>query len=81
MSAKVKFGKDLKDLIQNKADVVQIGIWCHSVYVALPSHEDAEFLKLLLHLGSMELGPEFAFTYEELEQIADNLIAGKNVKL
>ncbi len=81
MSAKVKFGKGLKDLVKNKVDVVQIGIWCHSVYVELPSHEDAEFLKLLLHLGSMELGPEFAFTYVELEKIADDLIAGKDVKL
>jgi hypothetical protein len=29
----------------------------------------------------MELGPEFAFSYEELEQIADDLIAGKEVNL
>jgi hypothetical protein len=29
----------------------------------------------------MELGPEFVFTYEELEQIADDLIAGKDVKI
>lgn len=81
MSAKVKFGKGLKNLVKNKVDVVQIGVWCHSVYVELPSDEDAEFLKLLLHLGTMELGPEFAFSYEELEKIADDLIAEKKVKL
>ena len=35
----------------------------------------------LLHLGTMELGPEFAFTYEELEKIAYKFIAGKDVVL
>jgi len=29
----------------------------------------------------MELGYQFAYSYEELEQIADDLIAGKEVKL
>ena len=38
-------------------------------------------MELLLTLNKMELGPEFAYTYEELEQIADDLIAGKDVKL
>ena len=29
----------------------------------------------------MELGYQFAFSYEELDQIADDLIASKEVKL
>lgn len=29
----------------------------------------------------MEEGPEFAFTHQELEKIADDLIAGKDINL
>jgi hypothetical protein len=36
---------------------------------------------MLIILNFTSLGPEFAFSYEELNQIADDLIAGKEVKL
>ena len=29
----------------------------------------------------MELGPEFEFSYEELEKIADDLIAGRDINI
>ena len=81
MSNKIQFGLCLKQHVRKKTDTKLIGTWCHSFYCELPGNEDPELLKLLVHLGTMELGHEFAFTYEELAQIADDLIAGKDVKL
>ena len=81
MYTKVNFGRDLKNKIINRQNLINIGIWAYSVYLDWPDIEDDDFLDLLLDLSRMELGPEFAFTYEELEQIADDLIAGKDVKL
>lgn len=43
--------------------------------------DDDMLHELLLTLSTMEEGPEFAFSYKELDQIADDLIAGKEVKL
>jgi hypothetical protein len=42
---------------------------------------DNTFSDNLLILNRMEDDPQFAFSYEELNQIADDLIAGKEVKL
>jgi len=42
---------------------------------------DKEFRDLLITLGGMEMGPEFERSYEELNNIADKLIAGEDVKL
>jgi hypothetical protein len=81
MYTKVQFGKDLKRRVLEKEYCEVIGYWAHSVYVDWLDLKDVNFMKFLLHLGTMELGPEFAFSYEELSQIADDLIAGKEVKL
>jgi hypothetical protein len=75
------FGKELKDRIIQKEDVALIGHWAFSVYMDHIDDIDLSFRDILLTLNAMEDGPEFAFSYEELEQIADDLIAGKDVKL
>ena len=79
MHTKIQFGKDLKKKIHDKEELAAIGHWAYSVYLNWPDNKDAKFLNLLLHLNTMELGEEFAFTYEELEKIADTLMAGKDV--
>ena len=81
MYTKEQFGKNLKQRVLVKENVESIGYWAHSMYLDWLDCKDIDFLNLLLHLGTMELGPEFAFSYEELNQIADDLIAGKEVKL
>ena len=78
---KAAFGSDLKNRIQKKQSVIDIGIWAYEVYLDWPDVNDVDFLDLLIRLNTMELGPEFALAYDELEQIADDLIAGKEVKL
>ena len=81
MYTKVQFGKDLKQRVSERESVKFIGRWAHSMYLDWLDYKDLDFLNLLLTLNTMDLGPEFAFTYEELDQIADDLIAGKDVKL
>lgn len=73
------FGIELKERIANKQDVVSIGAWAHTIFIDYDL--DSDFDDLLLTLSTMELGSEFERSYEELDKIADDLIAGKNVKL
>mgnify|MGYP003441801913 FL=1 len=76
-----QFGKELKQRVSNKEAIELIGEWAHSTYMDHIQDIDNAFRNILLTLNYMELGPEFAFSYEELNQIADDLIAGKEVKL
>jgi len=81
MYTKIQFGKDLKKRVLNRENIESIGRWIYLVYVDWSDVDDINFINLLLHLNTMELGPEFAFSYEELNKIADDLIADKEVKL
>ena len=81
MYTKIQFGKDLKQRVLKKEKVESIGYWAYSVYLDWLDCDDLYFLRLLLDLSRMELGYQFAYSYEELDQIADDLIAGKEVKL
>lgn len=82
MYTRVQFGKELKERVAKKQDTIDIGIWAFSVYWKyLQDVNDDEFDNILLTLNKMELGSEFAFTYERLDEIADDLIAGRNVNL
>lgn len=82
MYTKVQFAKELKEKISKNQPIAEIGVWCHSIYLKyIEEIEDPDFDVLLLTLNTMELGPEYEFTYEELNNIAENLIAGNDVKL
>jgi len=81
MYTKVQFGKDLKQRVLKKENIESIGCWAYSVYLDWLDCNDLYFLRLLLDLSRMELGYQFAYSYEELDQIADDLIASKEVKL
>jgi hypothetical protein len=78
---KPMFGRELKEQVLQGQDIVNIGIWAHSVYLECSSEVDAKLLQLMLHLNSMELGEQFAVSYKMLTKIADDLIAGKDVDL
>ncbi len=75
------FGIELKERVLKKQDITEIGHWAYWIYLEYIKDIDLDFREILLTLNGMEDGPEFAFTYEELNQIADDLIAGKDVKL
>ena len=81
MYTKVQFGKDLKQKVFERKNVESIGGWAFNTYLKNISDLEDGVSEIALHLGTMELGPEFAFSYEELDQIADDLIAGKVPKL
>ena len=77
MYTKIQFGKDLKKRVEERQPIAEIAQWAYGVYLDF----DVEgFDNLLLRLDAMELGPEFFLSYKELNQIADNLILGKEVK-
>lgn len=75
-----QFGKELKHFVSNKESIELIGSLAFRICMSHVRDDDMLY-ELLLTLSTMEEGPEFAFTYEELDQIADDLIAGKEVKL
>ena len=76
-----QFGKELKQCVSNRENIELIGSWTFTIYMDHIQDIDNAFRSILLTLNKMELGPEFAFSYEKLNQIADDLIAGKEVKL
>ena len=75
------FGEELKNKIINKEEIHDIGHWIYSVYLEHIDDIDLEFRDMLLTLNMMEDGPEFAYSHEELMQIANSLISGKQVTL
>jgi hypothetical protein len=77
-----QFGKELKEKIQQKVDVAEIGRWSYDMYYKHMLDIDNDFQNFLIDLNAMEDGPEFEFSYKELDKIADRLIAGeKNIEL
>lgn len=81
MNIKQVYGNELKKYVLARVPTEKIGLWAFSFYLEYIDEVDSDFEDTLLTLNKMELGPEFAFTHEELEKIADDLIAGNNVKL
>ncbi|MCH1430713.1 MAG: hypothetical protein L7U87_08175 [Chlamydiales bacterium] len=81
MYTKKMFAQDLKNKIAQKQSTISIGEWAYTIYLNWDDAHDANFLNLLIHLNTMKLGEEFAFTYEELGKIADDLISGKEPDL
>lgn len=83
MYTKEQFGKELKEMVAKRAEIAAIGSWAHDTYYEHRSEIDQKsgLRKFLLQLGTMEMGPEFEYSYEELGKIADRLIAGEDVIL
>jgi hypothetical protein len=77
MYTRASFGKELKERVSIQDDIREIGAWAYEVYIDGSPDNDVEFLNILLILNTMEDGPEFAICYERLNEIADDLIAGK----
>ena len=77
-----EFGLELKEKIKNKEDVVGIGDWAYEMYFEHMLEIEDDFKGFLKDLSAMADDPQFEFSYEELDQIADRLIAGeRNIQL
>ena len=77
MYTRIDFGKELKERVVQKQAVLEIGSWAYEIYLGDIEDSDVEFLNILLILNTMENGPEFELSYKRLNEIADDLIAGK----
>ncbi|MCX5923793.1 MAG: hypothetical protein NTU89_04520 [Candidatus Dependentiae bacterium] len=78
---KKEFGLELKEKIKNKEDAELIGRWALNMYYEHILETEDEFKDFLKDLGGMSADPQFERSYEELNEIADRLIAGEDVKL
>ncbi len=81
MNTKQQFGHELKKYVQTKKTISAIGHFAYSYYLANIMDIDKEFRRFLIDLSTMEDGLEFELSYEKLHEIADMLIAGKDVTL
>ncbi len=83
MYTKEKFGQELKEMVKRREEISIIGAKAHSAYYdhIWEIDPNSDLRKFLLQLGTMEMGPEFELSYEELDDIANRLIAGEDVTL
>jgi hypothetical protein len=81
MYTRKQFGQELKKRIKQQQSVVDIGMWAYDMYYEHICDIDTNFSSFLISLSAMEEGLGFERSYEELDQIADRLIAGEDVKL
>ena len=81
MYTKIDFGKELKEQVRQKTEIAHIGCWVYSIYSKHMLEIALKLRDLLLTLAMLELGPEFERSYEELDSIAESLIAGEDVQL
>lgn len=79
MYTKQEFGKALKRRIEDKSSISSIASWSYSLYLDKDVEQDLN--NIFLAISDMEMGQQFEYTYEELSDIADRLIAGEDVKL
>jgi hypothetical protein len=75
LSLRQSFGKELKQRVQDREHLTVIGQWIDRYHKGL-ANLDNNFLELLQKLSLMSVGFNNRRSYEELNQIADKLIAG-----
>lgn len=81
VNTRVQVGKELKEKVQKEYSVEEIADWAYTLYLYGACRDDSDFEYVMLTLGMMEMGPEFEYSYKELNHIADDLINGRKVKL
>ena len=81
ITSRVQFGEALKRYVLEKKNIENIGNWIFSLESDGLGDGDKVFRELLYGLSMMAEGPEFEYSYEELLEIAEDLIACKDVVL
>ena len=74
------FGRDLKAMVKAKLPHEEIASWASEVLFRHNRDINRDFEEVLERLDMMSFGPEFYFSYEKLERIANDLLAGKDMK-
>ena len=78
MYTKMTFGKELKNRLESEQSVNEIAHWSYDVYLGETDDDNnSELDDILLILNCMDNGSEFEISYKRLNEIADDLIAGK----
>lgn len=62
MDIKKRFGQELKEMVKRQESISLIGRYAHNLYYEHMSEVNniVELRRLLIQLGTMEMGPEFA---------------------
>lgn len=81
MYTKIQFGVDLKEVLKKTQDPCEIGKWAFSTYWEHITDLEHDVRSIALTLSTMEDGPEFVFTSEELQRFAEDLIKRKAIYL
>ena len=69
----IGFARELKERVKYKQNRYDLGHWAFSIYLEVYPG----FGSIVYALGTMESDPQFWYSYEELDQIADELLTGK----
>ena len=79
MYTRADFGNELKERVTKKQNVAEIAEWADSVYLEHVEDIDLdpEFRNILFILNFMDVDPKAEFSHERLNEMADDLIAGK----
>jgi hypothetical protein len=78
MYTRKQFGLELKEKVKKRENLEEIGCWAYAMYLDhIVENKDRELDRVLLALQTLELGPDFAYSYVRLNEIADDLISGK----
>lgn len=79
---RLKCGLLLREMIEQRFEPEAIGSWAYIFYsdeIVYADVDDSNLERLLLCLTGMEDGPEFAYSYERLSEIAEDLIEGREI--
>lgn len=71
---KNKIGKELINLINNNASIIQMSRWADGVYSNYCRNLDSETEELITKISFMQHGPEFEISKDALEIIAHKLM-------
>jgi hypothetical protein len=73
MRRQIEFAQELKKKVGAKQDRYDLGHWAFSIFLDIKS----DFGSILYAIATMESDPQFWYSYEDLDQIADELLTGK----
>jgi len=73
MYTKENFGYELEQKLEEKFNVAAIAKWAYEKYLLHNSDLNKELSRVIMGVVTMEEGPEFEYTREELLKIAKDL--------
>jgi hypothetical protein len=71
----IGFARELKERVFYRQNRYDLGHWAFSIFLDIKS----DFGSILYAIATMESDPQFWYSYENLDQIADELLTGKKL--